>query len=188
MGRTNESVDERLRQFVDAGFSPEGAAAIYQIDIIMQRVRRGLARREFVAEILAAIDPSMELAHLDVMSVISHWKYEAAADSGSEVTVGLVAEKLGVDPSRASRLVAEIVDKGYARRVASQADARRICVEPTEKGWALSGEFRRRKWDMLAQGLKGWSNEELVLFADLLDRFSYWDKGGIEARPKASGG
>jgi len=80
------------------------------------------------------------------------------------------------------RLVADIVDKGYIRREASQSDSRRIVLVATEKGWAFGEEFRRRKGDMLAAALKSWTEEELVLFSRLLDRYSYWGREGLKAR------
>src|SRR5690606_40601178 len=50
---------------------------------------------------------------------------EFGDDTHDETMVATVAERLGIDPSRASRLVSEMVEAGYARRAVSQADARR---------------------------------------------------------------
>ena len=77
--------------------------------------------------------PALDISHFDVIGAIAYnpnW----GDSNGEEVTVGLIAERLGIDPSRASRVVAEVVDRGYARRVASQSDARRICLELTPQG------------------------------------------------------
>jgi DNA-binding MarR family transcriptional regulator len=131
--------------FIAAGYSPEAAAAIVRIDATMQRIRRSISKREFVADVLREMDAGIDLQLLDVMGAVSHWHPETLEDAGREVTVGTVAERVHIDPSRASRLVSELVDKGYVRRVASQADSRRIVLEATEKGWAFGEEFRRRK-------------------------------------------
>ena len=101
-------------------------------------------------------------------------------DADREVTVGTIAERLGIDPSRASRLVSDVVDKGYIRREASQADSRRIVLVATEKGWEFGEEFRHRKGEMLARALKTWSQDELVLFDELLDRYSRWGREGLK--------
>lgn len=176
----------QLQIFLDAGFSQASADAIAEIDVTMQRIRRSIQKREFVVEILKEIAPDLELSHLDALSAIGNWKYEPTPDE-AEVTVGLVAERLELDPSRASRIVAELVEMGYARRIASQVDARRICIAATEKGWAFAHEFRRRKWEMMSRGLQGWTEDEVLMFRTLLDRFSQWGKRGLESlAPKAA--
>jgi DNA-binding MarR family transcriptional regulator len=166
--------------FTAAGYSPEAAAAIVHIDATMQRIRRSIAKREFVAEILRKMDGGIDLQLLDVMGAVSHWFPENLKDADREVTVGTVAARLGIDPSRASRLVSELVDKGYIRRVASQADSRRIVLEATEKGWAFGEEFRRRKGDTLIRALRSWTEDELVTFSRLLERYSHWTKEGLQ--------
>lgn len=167
--------------FTAAGYSRTAAEAIVAIDATMQRIRRGFTKREFVAEILKEMDGGVDLQQLDVMSAVSHWHPATPDDAEREVTVGTIAERLHIDPSRASRLVADVVDKGFIRREASQTDSRRIVLVATEKGWAFGEEFRRRKGDMLARALKTWTEEELVLFSELIDRYSRWGRDGLQA-------
>jgi DNA-binding MarR family transcriptional regulator len=162
--------------FRDAGFSAKGADAIVRIDTAMARIRRAMLRREMVVSILAELDPGLDLQKLDVMGAVASWMPEEGADPNAEVTVGIVAQRLGIDPSRASRLVADVVDLGYIRRVASQQDSRRIVLEPTEKGIDFGNRFRRRKAELLSKGLEGWTEEELVTFARLVERFGSWWK------------
>jgi len=119
-----------------------------------------------------------------VMGAVSHWHPESPEDATREVTVGTIAERLGIDPSRASRLVSDVVDKGYIRRAASQSDSRRIVLEATEKGWQFGEDFRRRKGEMLSRALKTWTEEELVLFSRLIDRYSRWGRDGL--KPESS--
>lgn len=157
-----------------AGFTPKAAGAVVAIDAAMTKIRRSLARRELVVEMLKELDPQLDLAGLDVMSAVMHWHPENEADETREVTVGTVAERLGIDPSRASRVVADVVELGYIRRAASQADSRRIVLEPTEKGVAFGDQFRLRKSEMMSAALSDWSEGELVTFARLIDRFSHW--------------
>ena len=171
--------------FRAAGFSAGAAEAIVQIDAVMTRIRKGMMRRESATAILAELDPGLDLQKLDVMSAVMHWHPENDADATREVTVGTVAERMGIDPSRASRLVAEVVEAGYIRRVASQQDSRRIVIEPTDKGVAFGEEFRVRKTALLTAGLDGWTEDELVTFARLVERFSNWGKRGLEARARA---
>lgn len=181
--QTSPSKD--AESFREAGFSPEAAEAIVQIDAAMTRIRKGMMRRESAIAILADLDPGLDLPKLDVMSAVMHWHPENDADAVREVTVGTVAERMGIDPSRASRLVADVVEAGYIRRVASQQDSRRIVLEPTDKGVAFGESFRARKTAMLTAGLDGWTEEELVVFARLVERFTHWGKRGLEARKAA---
>jgi len=181
--QTSPSKD--AESFREAGFSPEAAEAIVQIDAAMTRIRKGMMRRESAIAILADLDPSLDLPKLDVMSAVMHWHPENDADAVREVTVGTVADRMGIDPSRASRLVADVVEAGYIRRVASQQDSRRIVLEPTDKGVAFGESFRARKTAMLTAGLDGWTDEELVVFARLVERFTHWGKRGLEGRKAA---
>ena len=164
------------------GLSPAAAEAVASIDAVMHKVRRSIQRRDFGRQVMARLDPSLEVAHLDAISAIAHNPVWSAEGPVPEVTVGLIAERLGIDPSRASRVVADVVERGYARRVASQQDARRICLELTGKGRNFVEAVRRNKLEIFARALGQWNERELVVFAALLDRFSNWasEDGGIE--------
>jgi len=168
--------DERLAALESAGIGRDAARAIAEIDVTMQRIRRGISKREFASALVMSLGPDIELQHLDAMGAIANWGHPS---QDNEVTVGLVAERLNIDPSRASRLVSEIVDRGYAKRVASQEDARRICLELTDEGRRFTEQFRIRKWQMLARAMSTWKEDEIIIFARLLDRFSHWGRDGL---------
>lgn len=155
------------------GLGEEAAQAVAAIDGVMHRMRRAIMRRDFGRQVLLKIDPTLEVSHLDVIGAIGHnpaWD----GDGTEEVTVGWIAQRLGIDPSRASRVVADVVERGYARRVASQADARRICLELTRKGERFIEAVRSNKWKLFARALGRWNEADLVTFANLFDRFSNW--------------
>ncbi len=162
------------------GLSEEAAKAVAAIDSVMARIRRNIMRREFGRIVLAQIAPDLDVAHMDVISAIGH----RAEGDPEEVTVGLIAERLGIDPSRASRVSADVVDRGLARRVASQQDARRICLELTPKGRRFVDAIRQSKMATFASALGQWEESELIVFANLLDRFSTWatDPKGLTDR------
>lgn len=162
------------REMVDlalaSGLSPAAADAVASIDAVMHKVRRSLQRRDFGRQVMARLDPALDVTHLDTISAIAHKGDEPT----QEVTVGLIADRLGIDPSRASRVVADVVDRGLAKRVASQLDARRICLELTAKGQRFVDAVRRNKLEIFARALGQWNERELVVFATLFDRFSNW--------------
>ena len=164
-----------------AGLSEAAAKAVAAIDAVMIKVRRSIQRRDFGRLILARIDPSLEVSHLDAIIAIAHHPVVGNAPQ-EEVTVGIIAERLGIDPSRASRISADIVERGYAFRVASQLDARRICLKLTVTGERFVTAVHQTKWRIFAGSLAQWDEQELVTFAALLERFAGWaiDEAGMK--------
>ncbi|GHA36546.1 hypothetical protein GCM10007989_35840 [Devosia pacifica] len=148
--------------------SSASAQATIVIDRIMQDLRKSIARRELGRMIIEQLDLDIEASALDILFLVE------GKPELDEVTVGTVAERLGVDPSRASRLVADAVSRGVLKRVASQADARRICLELTDKGADYARRFRTHKLKLFAEALGGWSEADLVQFSALFERFSQW--------------
>ena len=162
------------------GLSEAAARAVAAIDAVMNKVRRSMQRRDFSRLILARVDPSLEVSHLDAIVAIARDTVVSDARQ-DEVTVGILAERLEIDPSRASRISSDLVERGYAFRVASQLDARRICLKLTSKGERLVTAVRQTKWRIFAGSLAQWDEQELVTFAALLERFAEWamDEAGI---------
>jgi DNA-binding MarR family transcriptional regulator len=126
----------------------------------MIRIRRNVARHQFGRILERELGP--EISHVGLVDALSE---------GGEPNVGTVAERLGVDPSRASRLVAAAVDAGHVRRVASQEDGRRIDLELTASGKALHERVRQLRQAWLAEAMADWTDAERAAFARLLDRF-----------------
>jgi DNA-binding MarR family transcriptional regulator len=93
------------------------------------------------------------------------------ADRG-ESTVGLVAERLGVEPSTASRLVADAVRDGYVARATSTLDSRRVRLALTADGVALAEAARRYQRRVFDEVTQGWPDHEREEFARLFLRFA----------------
>jgi DNA-binding MarR family transcriptional regulator len=96
----------------------------------------------------------------------------AGAEALAEVTVGTVAERLGIDPSTASRLVADVIRDGYLVRSASAHDARRVRLDLTEAGRTLVEASRRFQRQVFLEAMAGWSETERAEFARLFLRFA----------------
>ena len=95
--------------------------------------------------------------------------------------VATIAARLGIDPSRASRLVTELISEGYAARAVSQQDARRTIVTLTDKGNAVVTAVRTIKYLVLGTFLSDWSAEEMNTLTPLLHRLTHWaDEVGTE--------
>lgn len=94
-----------------------------------------------------------------------------AGDGAGEVTVGEVAERLAIDPSTASRLVAEAIRAGYVARGASAVDGRRSALSLTALGEALLIDARRYQREVFERITAGWEPTERAAFARSLVRF-----------------
>ncbi|MGG7517242.1 MarR family winged helix-turn-helix transcriptional regulator [Allorhizobium undicola] len=107
----------------------------------------------------------LELSHFDVVTFV------ARHQSRQAVTVGMVAEQMRVDPSRASRVVSELVKRGFLRREACQSDARRTIVRLSPEGEKLADYFASIRHEVVSRTLEEWDEAELALFEPLFDRF-----------------
>ncbi|ODT47093.1 MarR family winged helix-turn-helix transcriptional regulator [Devosia sp. 63-57] len=159
-----------------AGVTAETTAAVMDIDGMLQHWRRRAMKRELGNRALIDLKIDIDLAQLDVLSAIAGPAPEFG-DSQGETMVGTVADRLAIDPSRASRLVSEMVDRGFARRAVSQADARRTIIELTAQGEAVVDAVRAYKYLILGDFLGTWSPEDIAAFVPLLKRFSRWTDG-----------
>jgi DNA-binding MarR family transcriptional regulator len=176
---------ERNALLLRAGIDPELAAAVMEIDGLMQKWRRRAMRREIGQGALKHLSIDLDLPQFDVIAAIG--APQDGDEGKGEVMVATVAERLNIDPSRASRLVSEVVDKGYARRAVSQADARRTIIELTERGADVLGAVNVYKSLVMGDFLAGWDPQEISTFIPLLQRFSSWMDGLDTATEKYSG-
>jgi DNA-binding MarR family transcriptional regulator len=146
---------------------PDGPVA--QVERALVSVRRSQRRRAVGGPALAGIDEALsEPIRLGVLGVLDA-VVEAPADG--EITVGLVADRLGLDPSRASRLVAESVDAGLLARRPSKEDGRRTCLELTGKGGDVCARVQSVRRTYVSDRMSGWTAHEQRTFAKLLRRF-----------------
>jgi DNA-binding MarR family transcriptional regulator len=181
----DESLQSRL---VGAGLSEEVARSALALDAILQRWRRRASKRLPERLALREMGLDLDIARLDVLTAILAPGGEFESEADEEPMVGTIASRLGIDPSRASRLVSDLIASGYARRAVSQRDARRTIVELTDAGGRVVTEVRARKIAMLGVFLAGWTEEEVARFTPLLDRFSVWsdqDASAVTQAPDA---
>jgi DNA-binding MarR family transcriptional regulator len=142
--------------------------ALTRIERAMVRIRRSQTRRTIGRWMERELGTRFNMAHSFVVDALD----EASGDSGNEPSVGMVAEHLGVDPSRASRMVADAVRGGYVRRVASQVDGRRMCLELTGAGRKLLKTTSRFRRHFFSRVMAGWSENDCAEFARLLTKFT----------------
>ncbi|MFI5844781.1 MarR family winged helix-turn-helix transcriptional regulator [Catenuloplanes sp. NPDC051500] len=89
-----------------------------------------------------------------------------------EITVGGVAEQLAVDPSVASRMVAECINDGLLVRRASQRDGRRTVLELSAEGVRLRDRFRSQHRQAFIEITRDWPESKRLTFARLLIEYA----------------
>ncbi len=97
---------------------------------------------------------------------------EALASAPGSLTVSELADRVGVDQPRASRLVQQSVELGLVRREADPDDARRTRIALTEQGVAIVRSFRGDRRDAVEQALAAFSVAERAELARLLTKFA----------------
>lgn len=86
-------------------------------------------------------------------------------------SVGQLAEAIGVDQPRASRLVQAAVEAGHARREVDPSDARRSAIVLTAAGRRVLAGARDTRRGAVETALAGFTPDEAAEFARLLARF-----------------
>lgn len=169
--------DKDMRDFLaDAGIGDDAIESALAIDAVLQRWRRRYLKRELGTAAIRDLGLSdmIDLAHLDVLIAIWAPVNEFGEEDGGETMVATIAARLMIDPSRASRLVTEMIARGLVMRQASQQDARRSVVSLTPLGQTIVQAARRYKYLVMGDFLSGWSKEDRERFLPLLTAFSSW--------------
>ncbi|MFD4907908.1 MarR family winged helix-turn-helix transcriptional regulator [Kitasatospora purpeofusca] len=96
---------------------------------------------------------------------------DVTGQDGREVTVGAVAEHLGVDPSVGSRMVSDCISAGYLVRAASQQDGRRTVLLLSPEGEEVMERFRQYQRSAFEQITAEWPDGERLEFARLMVKY-----------------
>lgn len=130
--------------------------AVVRVERAMIAIRRSQSRRALSRHM--AVDPA-------VFGVLD------AVEEHGPSSVTALAEVLGVDQPRASRLVAKALDEGFLVRRADQTDGRRSLVSLTASGRAQVDAAHSARQEVFAHVMARWSAQERATFARLLTEF-----------------
>lgn len=103
---------------------------------------------------------------------------EALAAASHPLSVGEIADAVGVDQPRASRLVQQAVDLELVRREADPDDARRTRVALTDAGTRLVRGFRGERREAVDAALAAFTDDERAELARLLTKLADSWPGG----------
>jgi DNA-binding MarR family transcriptional regulator len=160
----DQTMNNETTTVTDAN-NDDTAAHTVAIGRSMGRWRVLVGRRVLARLAIDNVSPGLDITHIDVLDAVRR------AEPKGEVTVGAVAEAMRIDPSRASRIVGDMVARGLLKRQASQSDARRILLVMTEPGQKLMAEIQAVKRRVIDGILADWSPEDIAQFDRLFDRF-----------------
>jgi DNA-binding MarR family transcriptional regulator len=142
--------------------------ALALVDRAMVRIRRSQSRRSIGKLMQQKLGSSINLADIAVVDAL-----QELADAGEEQpTIGNMAEKLGIEPSRASRMTTGALRAGLVKRIASQADGRRSHLAITPKGLKALETIQKFRIMVFSQLMSEWSDRNCEQFAELLIRFT----------------
>ncbi|GAA5065114.1 MarR family winged helix-turn-helix transcriptional regulator [Maritalea mobilis] len=173
MPKREETIRDEL---TEAGIAEPTLDAAFAVDAILQKWRRRVVKRELGTRALNELGLDLDLAQLDALMAVWAPVNEFDDSPDGETMVATVADRLGIDPSRASRLTADLIRLGLIRRAVSQVDGRRTILEPTDLGHEVVRAVRLYKFAALGDFLSGWTEEEVATFLPLLDRFTTWSE------------
>lgn len=153
------------------GFSETVIESLLQFDVANFQWRRMWEREEFRGKVLEGLSDTLEPALLQGLISVARIQGGIGRPEPMQPTVGLVAEMMQVDPSRASRIVTDIVSRGYVERTVAQNDARKSVLIMTPKGFAFLDAFMQSKWMLMMQTFDGWSDTDIETFSALFQRY-----------------
>lgn len=139
---------------------------LMRISATLGQMRMLIGRRLIGRMALENVAPELDLSDLDVLGLVPR-----DAPEGTGFAIGDVARAMRVDPSRASRIVTSLTERGFLRRVSDQTDARRTMLCRTPEGDRIFAEIRRLKLEILTEILSDWTGPELATFSQLFERF-----------------
>jgi len=169
----------------DGGLPPAVIEALLAFDMSNFRWRRMAEKDDFKGKVIAEIGERLDPAILQGLIAAAQIAAGIGACAPRRPTVGMVAERMAVDPSRASRIVAELVERGFLIREADQEDARRTVLALTPKAKDYLDAFIAAKWRLLTRVFDGWQPREIRDFARLFGR--YVDRLGAVLEMPAEG-
>lgn len=163
---------EAARALTEAGFDPAAIEALLAFDaehfLYVRRVMKG----DIPQSLMRELDAGIEISQFHALSAILRIRSGFGRAAPAEPTVGLLAEELCLDPSRASRIAADLVERGLVTRGVSQEDGRRSILLPTEAATALMQDFLRAKWQHNVRIFQDWSAEDIAAFQRLFARYN----------------
>lgn len=155
-----------------SGFSADAARALMSLDADHFHFVRRVMKGDIPNSLMAELGTGLDVTVFHTLSAIMRIQRGYGRAAPQEVTVGLLAEEMNLDPSRASRISADLVERGFVLRAVSQEDGRRSVLITTAAAHDLMQAFLKAKWARTMKLFATWTEADIVSFADLFGRYS----------------
>lgn len=162
--------DLALGELAAAGIYADRAEALIRLDGALFQWMRTVRKAEFPMAILAKMGLEIEPVLFHGLTAILRIRNGIERDGPTAPTVGLLAEEMNLDPSRASRIASGLIARGLVVRQAAQEDGRKSVLELTPLGWETVSGFFSMKWQRLARLYGDWSDEDIATFNRLVEK------------------
>lgn len=156
----------------DAGHSPDAVEALLSLDAAMFAWHRRMMKGELPGKLIQEMGTDLELSQFHALTAISRIEHGIGRAQPELATVGLLAEEMTLDPSRASRIASSLIAGGWLRREVAQDDGRKSVLMLTAKADAVFAEFRALKWRKLLELFADWDEADIEAFSRLFQRYS----------------
>ncbi|WP_298493726.1 MarR family winged helix-turn-helix transcriptional regulator [uncultured Maritimibacter sp.] len=173
---------------VAAPFSDAAKDALMELDGALFLWHRMLHKGELTGRLIAQSGIDLDPAIFQGLIAVVRITHGVGREAAAEPTVGMIAEEMSIDPSRASRIASELIAGGYLTRGAAQDDGRKSVLLLTEKGHDAFFTVRDLRWQRMVTLFSGWSETDIETFSDLFGRYveGVMDlKAEVEAEAKA---
>ena len=154
------------------GYAPAAVEALLTLDATQFQFQRRSAKNEFLHVLMARLGITLEPAQLQGLYAVARIAHGIHRPAPMPATIGLVAEELALDPSRASRIVSDLVAGGYVARAVAQDDGRVSVIELTAQGTDLITRLRQDRWGMFLTLFSSWSQADIIAFSTLFARYA----------------
>ena len=167
--------DQARQNLRAAGYGEAVSDALMALDIEQFHYVRRVIKGDLPQALIEELGAGLEVTQFHALSALVRLQCgqgRGGLGIATEATVGHLAEEMAVDPSRASRIAADLVERGYLRRAVSQQDGRRSVLELTEQANALFDAFHAAKWQHSLALFKGWSEQDILDFSRLFAAYA----------------
>ncbi len=172
-----------------AGLTAPASRALLDLDSALFQYHRMAVKGDVQGRIIAELGIGLERSQFAALTAVLRIENGIARAHPQPATIGLLAEEMAIDPSRASRIAADLIQQGYLLREAVQEDGRKSVLVLTELARSAFARFRDRKWDRLIEVFSGWTEEDMVRFSGLFARYMEGVRGvyGAASGPGGAG-
>lgn len=154
------------------GYGADAARDLIAFDVAYFQWVRLVMRGEVRDLLMRTMEDPLDPATFHGLTAVARIATGMGRARPEDPTIGHVAEEMGVDPSRASRIVTDLVTRQFVERAVVQADARKTILRLTPQGIATLHRIRDTKWTMMAEVFDGWTPAEIASFSTLFRRYS----------------